>query len=68
MLSWLLVGSLNHYALNPRQYSNQNAMSNAAQAQPIPQEASCHIADHIQVNYIHVDTQNFIITFNKFSI
>ncbi|KAJ8981492.1 hypothetical protein NQ317_007018 [Molorchus minor] len=42
LLSWLLLGSLTHTAL---QGNNNGQML----SQPIPQEASCQIADHIQV-------------------
>ncbi|XP_072402043.1 protein unc-79 homolog isoform X3 [Diabrotica undecimpunctata] len=44
LLSWLLLGSLTHTAL---QGNNNNNCQ--IQSQPIPQEASCQIADHIQV-------------------
>lgn len=40
LLSWLLLGSLTHTAL----YGNQGPIM----SQPIPQDASCQIADHIQ--------------------
>ncbi|CAG9855370.1 unnamed protein product [Phyllotreta striolata] len=43
LLSWLLLGSLTHTAL---QGNNNNCQ---ILSQPIPQEASCQIADHIQV-------------------
>ncbi|XP_046744184.1 protein unc-79 homolog isoform X3 [Diprion similis] len=53
LLSWLLLGSLTHTAL----HGNSNTWSGNPHihgpptpfAQPIPQEVSCHIADHIQV-------------------
>lgn len=41
LLSWLLLGSLTHTAL----YGSSTGHT----SQPIPQEASCQIADHIQV-------------------
>jgi hypothetical protein len=41
LLSWLLLGSVNHTL---RFGVNESVIS-----QPIPLEASCHIADHIQV-------------------
>lgn len=37
LLSWLLLGALTHTALYP------------GPCMPVPQEASCHIADHVQV-------------------
>ena len=40
LLSWLLLGSLTYTALHGNQGPNNS--------QPIPQEASCQIADHIQ--------------------
>ncbi|XP_057672302.1 protein unc-79 homolog isoform X3 [Diorhabda carinulata] len=42
LLSWLLLGSLTHTALQ----GNNNCQISS---QPIPQEASCQIADHIQI-------------------
>uniref|UniRef100_A0AAR5PWG4 Protein unc-79 homolog n=1 Tax=Dendroctonus ponderosae TaxID=77166 RepID=A0AAR5PWG4_DENPD len=42
LLSWLLLGSLTHTAL-------QGINSSSMLSQPIPQEASCQIADNIQV-------------------
>ncbi|KAF7267135.1 hypothetical protein GWI33_019628 [Rhynchophorus ferrugineus] len=42
LLSWLLLGSLTHTAL-------QGKSNTAMLSQPIPQEASCQIADNIQV-------------------
>ena len=41
LLSWLLLGSVNHTL----EYGNNDEVL----SQPIPLEASCHIADHIQV-------------------
>lgn len=59
LLSWLLLGALTHTALIARKGGDLGQhgaavhyhMQNTAHtfAQPIPQEASCHIADHIQV-------------------
>ncbi|KAK5639447.1 hypothetical protein RI129_011939 [Pyrocoelia pectoralis] len=42
LLSWLLLGSLTHSSLH-------GMSSGQSLCQPIPQEASCQIADHIQV-------------------
>lgn len=42
LLSWLLLGSLTHTA-------QQGALPNQPVSQPIPHEASCQIADHIQI-------------------
>lgn len=42
LLSWLLLGSLTHAAIHGT--STSHIMS-----QPIPQEASCQIADHVQI-------------------
>ncbi|XP_063244249.1 protein unc-79 homolog [Bacillus rossius redtenbacheri] len=39
LLSWLLLGSLQHTA----------QQGGHAHCQPVPQEASCHITDHVQV-------------------
>lgn len=56
ILSWLLMGSLMHTALTSKKGSPLGAHGNAVHyfhgqtnATPVPQEASCHIADHIQV-------------------
>uniref|UniRef100_A0A182M147 Protein unc-79 homolog n=1 Tax=Anopheles culicifacies TaxID=139723 RepID=A0A182M147_9DIPT len=56
LLSWLLMGSLTHTALIVRRIGagttapHQNHLrSSALIIQPVPQEASCHIADHVQV-------------------
>uniref|UniRef100_A0A182YRS8 Protein MMS22-like n=2 Tax=Anopheles stephensi TaxID=30069 RepID=A0A182YRS8_ANOST len=56
LLSWLLMGSLTHTALIVRRIGagttapHQNHQrSSALIIQPVPQEASCHIADHVQV-------------------
>ncbi|XP_018400157.1 PREDICTED: protein unc-79 homolog isoform X2 [Cyphomyrmex costatus] len=48
LLSWLLLGSLTHIAMNTSN-NNSHSHSTVPLAQPIPQEVSCHIADHIQV-------------------
>lgn len=59
LLSWLLMGALTHTALMTRKagHIGQHGASvhyhlqhpGHTVAQPVPQEASCHIADHIQV-------------------
>lgn len=59
LLSWLLIGALTHTALMTRKGGSigQHGASvhhhlqhpGHTVAQPVPQEASCHIADHIQV-------------------
>uniref|UniRef100_T1JB25 Protein unc-79 homolog n=1 Tax=Strigamia maritima TaxID=126957 RepID=T1JB25_STRMM len=41
LLSWLLLGALTHTAM----LGNNNSLV----CQPVPLEASCHVADHIQV-------------------
>ncbi|XP_011871476.1 PREDICTED: protein unc-79 homolog [Vollenhovia emeryi] len=48
LLSWLLLGSLTHIAMFTGN-NNSHSHSTIPLAQPIPQEVSCHIADHIQV-------------------
>ncbi|XP_067215729.1 protein unc-79 homolog isoform X2 [Linepithema humile] len=48
LLSWLLLGSLTHIAMYTGN-NNSHTHSTIPLAQPIPQEVSCHIADHIQV-------------------
>ncbi|XP_068085270.1 protein unc-79 homolog [Anabrus simplex] len=48
LLSWLLLGSLMHTALLGSG-SNNHSTSSHGPCQPVPQEVSCHIADHIQV-------------------
>lgn len=48
LLSWLLLGSLTHIAMYAGN-TNSHTHSTIPLAQPIPQEVSCHIADHIQV-------------------
>lgn len=59
LLSWLLMGALTHTALMAKKGGNigQHGASvhyhmqhiGHTVAQPVPQEASCHIADHIQI-------------------
>ncbi|KAI9580075.1 hypothetical protein GQX74_000863 [Glossina fuscipes] len=61
LLSWLLLGSLTHMALmqrrstvhiagvTPAHTSGNSALLHNQPYQPVPQDASCHIADHIQV-------------------
>ncbi|XP_076762513.1 UNC-79 domain-containing protein isoform X8 [Xylocopa sonorina] len=59
LLSWLLLGSLTHMAMYPSinnahiQGQLMQGQSTQGQptptAQPIPQEVSCHVADHVQV-------------------
>ncbi|XP_053676788.1 protein unc-79 homolog isoform X2 [Anopheles nili] len=56
LLSWLLMGSLMHTALVVRRIGTGTAAPHQTHLrnsiliiQPVPQEASCHIADHVQV-------------------
>ncbi|KAL9895823.1 UNC-79 domain-containing protein isoform 7-T8 [Glossina fuscipes fuscipes] len=61
LLSWLLLGSLTHMALmqrrstvhiagvTPAHTTGNSALLHNQPYQPVPQDASCHIADHIQV-------------------
>lgn len=55
LLSWLLMGSLTHTALLTHrrdqigQHGATTYLQHPAILQPVPQDASCHIADHIQV-------------------
>ncbi|EFN81676.1 Uncharacterized protein KIAA1409 [Harpegnathos saltator] len=49
LLSWLLLGSLTHIAMYTGNTNNHTHSSTILLAQPIPQEVSCHIADHIQI-------------------
>ena len=48
LLSWLLLGSVNH-TLRYGGNVGGIAASEVIISQPIPLDASCHIADHIQV-------------------
>ena len=50
LLSWLLLGSVNHTL----RYGFTDSMvpSSSILAQPIPLDASCHIADHIQAKLL----------------
>ena len=52
----LLLGSVNH--------SLKFGTTSGVDCKPIPLEASCHIADHIQVRY-HVQHGRFIIQYLK---
>ncbi|XP_055617731.1 uncoordinated protein 79-like [Toxorhynchites rutilus septentrionalis] len=59
LLSWLLLGSLTHTALMNKRGENIGHHGSTVHyylqhpvntvTQPVPQESSCHIADHIQV-------------------
>lgn len=59
LLSWLLLGALTHSALMSKKAGNIGLHGAAVHyhiqnnghtfAQPVQQEASCHIADHIQI-------------------
>lgn len=55
IISWLLMGSLTHTALTQHKGGHASIHGAAVHyhgqtyATPVPQEASCHIADHIQV-------------------
>ncbi|XP_063709308.1 protein unc-79 homolog isoform X4 [Culicoides brevitarsis] len=55
IISWLLMGSLTHTALTQHKGGHTTIHGAAVHyhgqtyATPVPQEASCHIADHIQV-------------------
>lgn len=53
ILSWLLMGSLTHTALTSNKTGHVHGAAvhyhGQTYATPVPQEASCHIADHIQV-------------------
>lgn len=42
LLSWMLLGAVNH--------TLKFGHTDSVVCQPIPLEASCHIADHVQVN------------------
>ncbi|XP_063983209.1 protein unc-79 homolog isoform X2 [Diachasmimorpha longicaudata] len=47
LLSWVLLGALTHTAMSSGNSSHSHGPP-VLVAQPIPQEVSCHIADHIQ--------------------
>ncbi|XP_035781360.1 protein unc-79 homolog isoform X1 [Anopheles albimanus] len=54
LLAWLLMGSLTHTALILQRMDmtaphQPHLRSSSIIIQPVPQEASCHIADHVQV-------------------
>ncbi|XP_078033882.1 UNC-79 domain-containing protein [Augochlora pura] len=49
LLSWLLLGSLTHTAMFSGMNNTHNHNPPWPVAQPIPQEVSCHVADHVQV-------------------
>ncbi|XP_043258139.1 protein unc-79 homolog [Colletes gigas] len=49
LLSWLLLGSLTHTAMYAGNNNTQSHGPSIPTAQPIPQEVSCHVADHVQV-------------------
>ncbi|XP_024935949.1 protein unc-79 homolog isoform X2 [Cephus cinctus] len=48
LLSWLLLGSLTHTAMFAGSCTHTHGPP-IPTAQPIPQEVSCHVADHVQV-------------------
>ena len=47
LLSWLLLGAMSHTMMV--------VPKDGAACQPIPLEASCHIADHIEVTLSNID-------------
>ncbi|KAF7993840.1 hypothetical protein HCN44_011109 [Aphidius gifuensis] len=50
LLSWLLLGALTHTAMHSGCQNNTHSHGPPVPvAQPVPQEVSCHVADHIQV-------------------
>lgn len=49
LLSWLLLGSLTHTAMYAGNNNTHTHGPSIPSAQPIPQEVSCHVADHVQV-------------------
>ncbi|XP_015191031.1 PREDICTED: protein unc-79 homolog isoform X6 [Polistes dominula] len=49
LLSWLLLGSLTHTAMFAGNSNPHSHGSQFSSVQPIPQEMSCHVANHIQV-------------------
>ncbi|XP_076392326.1 UNC-79 domain-containing protein isoform X3 [Megachile rotundata] len=48
LLSWLLLGSLTHTAMFASSNNMHSHGPSIPTAQPIPQEVSCHVADHVQ--------------------
>ena len=48
LLSWMLLGAVNH--------TLKFGYSDGVACMPIPLEASCHIADHVQVGLIYSGT------------
>lgn len=71
LLSWLLLGALTHSALMSKKASNIGLHGASVHyyknnghtiAQPVPQEASCHIADHIQVIFAGFVEQSKLAT------
>ncbi|XP_034177759.2 UNC-79 domain-containing protein [Osmia lignaria lignaria] len=48
LLSWLLLGSLTHTAMFASSNNTHSHGPSIPTAQPIPQEVSCHVADHVQ--------------------
>lgn len=48
LLSWILLGALTHTAMNAGNHGHTHGPPGPV-AQPIPQEVSCHVADHVQV-------------------
>ena len=51
LLSWLLLGSLTHTAMYSGNNNTHTHGPPSPSAQPIPQEVSCHVADHVQVTF-----------------
>ncbi|CAK9822552.1 Protein unc-79 homolog [Anthophora retusa] len=49
LLSWLLLGSLTHTAMYAANNNTHTHGPLIPSAQPIPQEVSCYVADHVQV-------------------
>lgn len=72
LLSWLLLGALTHTALMSKKAGNLGQHGASVHyhmqhnvhtvAQPVPQEASCHIADHIQVIFAGFVEQSKLTT------
>lgn len=81
LLSWLLMGSLTHTALHTYRRDNigqqhgvhyhLSQQANHSMAQPVPQDASCHIAGRCQHFFlqhkIYSNALNFQITYKQFS-